>query len=404
MKTMISVAQAEEIIKENVSMQPTIDVPFDHIHGHVLREDIAADRDIPPFDRATMDGIALCVSAWHRGRREFSVAGVVPAGQAPPPLPDDSSCLEIMTGAMMPEGADCVVRIEDVTIAGPMAKIKESVELELMKNVHPRGSDCGAGRSLLQAGTQLLSPQVTIPASTGKTTVTVDKRPRIAIVATGDEIKDVPDDVEIYEIRQTNTHAMAAGLRNQGYTDVTLHHFRDDSVALGDGLAAILDASDVIILVGGVSMGKFDLVPEVLDELGITGLFHKVRQRPGKPFWFGVSAAQQPVYALPGNPVSALIGFHRFILPQLERSAGMEDMCPECAVLAEAFEFDKPLTYFLPVKLSFNAKGQRLAIPVHINGSGDFAGLVQSDGFVELDEGESHFAAGTVVRLFRWRC
>ena len=141
----------------------------------------------------------------------------------------------------------------------------------------------------------------------------------------------------------------------------------------------------------------------MLEELGIEGIFHTIRQRPGKPLWFGIGSDGQAVYGLPGNPVSALVSFQRYIMPQLEYSAGLEAEPPGCAVLAEDFKFTKPLTYLLPVQLSFNAVGQLLAIPVPLNGSGDFAGLVPSDGFVELPADQDFFPEGTIAKLYRWK-
>jgi molybdopterin molybdotransferase len=403
MKKMITVDEAEQLIQHNVPTYDVTEVPFDQIQGRVLRQNITADRDLPPYNRVTMDGIAFAYDGWETGRRDFAIAGIVKAGEPATEIPDQEHCVEIMTGAVLPESCDCVIRVEDIKVADGIATVHSAVEAVRMQNVHIQGSDSKRGDCLLQAGQRLLSAQVAIPASTGCTTVQVDKRPRIAIVATGDELKNVADDVLPHQIRQTNTHAIRAALIIHGYADVTLHHFVDERLELLAGLQQILQTCDVLILSGGVSMGKFDLVPGVLEELQVRGVFHKVQQRPGKPLWFGVGTEDQAVYGLPGNPVSAVMSFHRYILPQLKRSAGLCDEVPEYAVLAQDFTFGKALTYFLPVQLSFNSEGQRLAIPVKLNGSGDFAGLVKGDGFIELAAEQDEFSAGTVCKLYRWQ-
>ncbi len=403
MQTMITVEEADRLIRENVGVYPAVDVPFSDISGRVLRRDITADRDLPPYNRVTMDGIALAYAAWETGRRDFPIAGMVKAGEPPLELTEPTQCVEIMTGAVLPESCDCVVPVEDITISDGVATVGSDVHLTHMHNIHPQGSDSQRGDCLVKAGVRLLSPRVAMPASTGDAMVTVDKQPRIALIATGDELRNIEDEVLPHQIRQTNTHAIRAALCNAGYNDVALHHFPDVREVLLDGLSRILAENEVIILSGGVSMGKFDLVPGVLEELGVEGIFHKIRQRPGKPLWFGIGGDGQAVYGLPGNPVSALVSFQRYIMPQLEHSAGLEAEPPGCAVLAEDFKFTKALTYLLPVQLSFNADGQLLAIPVPLNGSGDFAGLVPSDGFVELPADQDFFPAGTIAKLYRWK-
>ncbi len=400
---MITVEEADRLIRRHVGVYPTVEVPFSDIHGRVLRRDLTADRDLPPYNRVTMDGIALVHAAWAAGQRDFPIAGMVKAGEAPLELTEPTQCVEIMTGAVLPESCDCVVPVEALTIVDGVATVESGVHVKPRHNIHPQGSDSRRGDCLVKAGVRLLSPRVAMPASTGDVLVTVDKQPRIALVGTGDELRNIEDEVLPHQIRQTNTHAIRAALCNAGYTDVALHHFPDVRELLLDGLRRILAVNEVVVLSGGVSMGKFDLVPGVLEELGVEGVFHKVRQRPGKPLWFGIGGAGQAVYGLPGNPVSALVSFQRYVMPQLEHSAGLEAEPPGCAVLAEEFKFTKPLTYLLPVRLSFNAEGQLLAIPVPLNGSGDFAGLVPSDGFVELPAAEDFFPAGTIVRLYRWQ-
>jgi molybdopterin molybdotransferase len=397
----VSVAEADAEIGRALQSFPVEEVPLRHATGRLLREPVHADRDQPPFDRATMDGVAFRHSEWSPGVRELGIAGIQAAGQPPLGRIEAGQCVEIMTGAVLPQGCDCVVPIEHVTVRDGRAVLAAGIAPRVMQFVHRRGSDRVAGATLLEAGMSLRGPEIAVLASAGRARVRVSARPAIAVVSTGDELVDVEAVVEPHQLRRSNDCALAAGLESRGYRDLTLRHVPDDPERLRQLIGQLLERHAVLILSGGVSMGRCDHVPAVLGTLGVTARFHGVRQRPGKPMWFGTAGDGQAVFALPGNPVSALVCLHRYVLPALKRAEGRRSVARETVRLAQTVELDAGRTRFLPVRLG-NAQGVSSAIPVHTNTSGDFAALAGSDGFIELPAARGRFAAGDLAPLYRW--
>jgi molybdopterin molybdotransferase len=369
--------------------------------GAVLRSPIRADRDQPPFDRATMDGIAVAYESWEGGRREFAVAGTQRAGDPRQTLNDPASCMEIMTGAPLPVGADCVIRIEDIDLSNGVAKAGDVRELAPGTFVHATGTDARAGDVVLEAGVRLTPPRIAIAAAFGAETLDVAKVPSVAVVSTGDELVEVGQEPEPHQIRLSNVYAIEAGLRMRGFVEVERCHLLDDPDALRTSLGDLLERFDVLVLTGGVSMGKFDYVPETLKALAVEPVFHKVAQRPGKPLWFGVAPSGKPVFGLPGNPVSAIVCFRRYVLRHLASKMGLVERT-ETAALAEPVTFRPDMTYFLPVKLTTSDTGVLEAYPLRTNTSGDFGTLGQSDGIIELAQGRDDYPAGFPATVYRW--
>ncbi len=402
---MISVPEAESLVLENTPDAPVVSLPLEQGRGEILREPIRADRPFPPFHRVAMDGIAIQFTSWQEGAREFPVAGVQRAGEAQAALTDAGACYEVMTGAMLPTGCDCVIPVENLELQNGTAKLVSEEELEPMQNIHQLGSDRDAGDALLEAGTVLFGPQCAVAATVGAAAVKVGERPSIAIVSTGDELVDVSEDPEPHQIRRSNSYALRSLLAGAGFEKTTMHHFRDDPDAIESGLAQLLESSRFILVSGGVSAGRFDYVPEVLKRLRVEQVFHKVSQRPGKPLWFGMGPGGQAVFGLPGNPVSGVVCCSRFVLPALWKSLGAKLRVaaerPQ-AILETSVRFGKALTLFKPVTIDVSADGGRTAKPVAMGGSGDLAGLSDSDGFVELAAEQDEFEAGTSHTVWSW--
>ena len=400
--TLISVEEAWTHIQTGVTLMPEVSCPLEEAHGRVLREPIHADRDLPPFDRATLDGVAISSEAWRAGVREFAVEGEQPAGAPPGSIAHPLGCLEIMTGAPLPRGADCVVRIEDVTIRNGRALIGGNAQAATMDGVHPRGSDHAKGDLLLSAGRRLRAAQIAIAASVNAAQLTVSRQPSVAIVATGDELVSPGSPAAAHQVRLSNTYALRAALASSGYPDVSSFHLTDNYDILYCNLAEILKERDVLVLTGGVSMGKRDFVPAVLEALGVRPVFHKVKQRPGKPLWFGLAPAGKPVFGLPGNPVSALVGFYRYVLPALEHMIGAEAGPREVARLDADVRFEPDLTLFMPAAAWFDDDGTMWASPRPVNTSGDVAGLAEVDGVVELERTRNVFPKGMAAVFHRF--
>ena len=243
---------------------------------------------------------------------------------------------------------------------------------------------------------------IAIIASCGLTEVDVARRPVVRVISTGNELVAPGEPIEAHQIRLSNGPAIKALLGQHGYADCAHRHLVDDREILRDGIASHLGEADVLILIGGVSTGKADYVPEVLADLRVTVEFHRISQRPGKPMWFGMGPNGQAVFALPGNPVSTLVCCRQYVIPALARASGIPDTLPEFAALAQDVAFRPALTCFMPVRLISNTAGQILAMPVPTNTSGDFASLSRTDGCVELSLEQSDFPAGTAVPLHRW--
>ncbi len=369
--------------------------------GRVLRQIVRAERDQPPFDRVMMDGIAFAWSDYDEGLRRFPIQAMQAAGDEILVL-DQGHCIEIMTGAAMPANANCIVPVEHITVSDGAAEIEAGYEVARDRFLHPRGSDYAKGAYLLRPGKRVSPLDIAIIASCGETAVDVAADPVIHIVSTGNELVPAGMPIEPQQIRMSNGPAIKALLESHGYRRSEHTHVSDDVAALREHLAIHLKESDVLVLSGGVSMGQADFVPQVLAKLGVERVFHKVSQRPGKPLWFGKGPAGQLVFALPGNPVSALVCSRQYLIPALAKASGADATPPEFAALAARIVFPPELTCFQPVKLVSNAAGQTLAMPVKTNTSGDFASLSATDGYVELQRNQPEFPAGTSVILQRW--
>ncbi len=403
---MLTPSEAERLIRENVAPFHREDCPIAVAHGRVLRSELRADRDLPPFDRVTMDGYALRAAALAAGTRTFRVEGVQAAGMVARTLGAAAdACVEIMTGAVLPSGADCVVPYEETTKVGAGGTITVNAtagEFAAGNAVHRRGSDHRSGDVIVRAGTRLTGREIAVAAACGYANLTVASSPKIAVVTSGDELVEVEAAVAPHQIRRSNDQALRAALALAGFARVERFHVRDVRHEIEHLLWHLLAEYDVLLITGGVSKGKFDFLPEELTRQGVKKIFHGVAQRPGKPFWFGLSARATPVFALPGNPVSSYTCLHRYVLPALAQASGLTQAAPRMVALSETVTFKPKLACLLPVKLSSGPRAELLATPDALNTSGDFAGLVDTDGFIELPAEPSEFLAGTMAPFTPW--
>lgn len=388
---MISVKEAQKIVTENAFIPHISEVSLLESLGKVLAENIFADRDFPPFDRVAMDGIAISQQA-----EIFNIESTQYAGEAQKKLQSSENCMEVMTGAVLPLGCDTVVRYEDVDIQEldgvKVAKIRiPLIEILQGQNIHRRGADRKVGDMLLQKGLKISPPEIAVMASVGKAMVKVEMPPSVAVISTGDELVEITENPLPFQIRMSNSYLLAAALERVG-VKANLFHLTDDKELLFSKLKEILSSHNVILLSGGVSAGKKDFVPEILTDLGVKKLFHKVAQKPGKPFWFGKNDEGKTVFALPGNPVSTFLCFCKYFLERKN----------EVVVLDKDVFFKPDLTYFVPVKTYFQ-DGKLMATPFEGSGSADFANLTDCDGFVELPAENQVFKKGEVFEFVRFR-
>ena len=396
---MVSVSEATSIILDNLFSPGVETISLADGTGRVLAVPVAADRDFPPYNRVSMDGIAILHSEWARGRRTFEIEGIQAAGEPQKSLLNPSRCMEVMTGAVLPEACDTVIRYEDIEIAGKVATIKTDL-LNQGQSIHIKGMDATKDQQILDRGQKLAPSEIALLASVGRSEISVFAFPKVAIISTGDELVDVKDTPTPWQVRRSNSYALQSALREMG-GDAACYHLEDERNSMEHALVKILESHDVLILSGGVSRGKFDFVPEALEAIGIRKLFHQVSQRPGKPFWFGRSEAGKVAFALPGNPVSTFMCFYRYVRPWILKSIGTSHE-QESAVLSKDYTFSPPLTCFLQVSVS-NEAGRIVAAPVPGGGSGDFANLKNVDGFLELPLEKSEFRAGEVFPYIPFR-
>ncbi|KMQ90215.1 molybdopterin biosynthesis protein [Lasius niger] len=396
----ISVKEANELVLENSGDFGIEKLPLEQAAGRILAEDISAERHQPPFDRVMMDGIAC------RAGDEFPLKclGRHQAGGKIPTLPEGNVCWEVMTGAALPHGADCVIPVE--------ALVRKEVEISLKAGdggarvagrfIHPEGSDAKKGDLLLSSGITIDGPVMALLAANGYSEVRVYCRPKIALLATGDELVDVNAAVGEGQIRRSNDSMMRGVLAEGGFAPSYVAHIPDDFEALVSALQKVLKEVDVLILSGGVSMGAFDYVPSALQKVGAKKLIHRITQRPGAPMWFGIGPEGQRIFGLPGNPVSAMACGARYVLPLLKKAMHNRlANLPSEALLAETVQSMDKRTFFLPVRLEWKT-GQAILIPHKVPTSGDFMHLGETAGIAEIPAGEGEVKAGSFVAFYPW--
>jgi len=350
--------------------------------GRVLRAEVRADAAFPSFDRVMMDGYALRFSDWQAGHRLFRVTGSAPAGQHALALSCEmGTCVEIMTGAPCPPGADCIVPVEEVIGQGKGAvEFSAAAAPVAGRYIHRAGSDAVEGQILLVSGALLGSREIGVAASCGAGWLEVSRFPRIAIMATGDELVAVDETPLPHQIRQSNAHSLAAALNRGGYPPRHVGVLNDEVSAARPVIENLLATHDWLVLTGAVSKGARDFVPLLFGELGCRKIFHGVAHRPGKPAGCWVGPQGQVILALPGNPVSALTGLHVLLLPALAAASGQR------YPVVRRVDLDGPppqlpdFTRHLPVTLQPDGR----ALPAATGNSGDFIGLLKSDGFITL--------------------
>lgn len=361
--------------------------------GRVLAEDIVADRDFPPFNRSTKDGIAISFSAIEKGIDRFEIEGVLSAGMPKQSLSSKENCFELMTGAVLPNNADTIIMYEETAIENGWAKISKRPNKG--QNVHAQGSDKKAGEILLEKNRRITAAVIGVLASVGKTDVLVKKLPKVCVVSTGNELVDVSETPLSHQIRKSNSFSLAAALGKEHIVPKLLH-LTDDKILIEKELQKALSEHDVLILSGGVSKGKFDFIPDALDSLNVQKVFHRVAQRPGKPFWFGIQQQQKKtVFSFPGNPVSTFSNYHIYFLPWLSRSLDL-NLEEQNVILEVPVQPHPVLTLFLQVKTHWK-NAQLHGDLVHGNGSGDLVSLAQADGFVCIPSGEQRLDQGAAL-------
>jgi len=378
-----------ETVRALVSSRPQEDVPLDEAHGRVLAEAIVADRDYPALRRSLRDGFAVRAADVPG---TLQVKGEVQAGGQSPSRLEPGTAIEIMTGAPVPDGTDAVVMVEHVIREQGHVKVERQAEAGQF--INERGAEAAQGSTLIVRGTTIDASHIATLAMTGHLIVRVVSRPRVAILATGDEIVALEEMPAPHQIRNSNSYMLASLVRASGGVPTILPVARDTADALKPRLEEGL-AYDMLVVSGGVSAGKYDLVKPTLRELGAQFAFERVRVQPGQPTAFG-TRANKPVFGLPGNPGSSLITFQLFARPAIEILSGNDQpVLPLLSATFEApFRHKRGLTRFLPARLS--ADGRHLR---HISwqGSSDIPALAKANAFLVADHDRETWEIGDSI-------
>ena len=410
---MIGYREARELVITRVTALGGVldaeSVPLREALGRVLAHDIVSDRDYPPFDRSVRDGYAVRAADTHRGA-QLKCIGELKAGDTPSIPVSPATCTQIMTGASLPDGADAVVMIEHTTREGDRITLDRAVKTG--QHVVRRGSEQSAGGTVLAAGTRIGFAEIAAAAQVGASHPVVTRRPRVAILSTGDEVVDFASTPGPFQIRNSNSVSLEAQISLLGGEPVILGNAKDSLDELRAKISAGLEA-DALILSGGVSMGKYDLVEPVLREFGAELLFDAVAIRPGKPAVFAIckgkpleaqgkpfGAQGKPVFGLPGNPVSTMVTFDLFVQPAIDILCGAEPRpLPFVEAVLIASLAEKPgLTHFLPARISWRDETAQVA-PIPWQGSGDVVAMAHANCLMVVPAEHERIDAGESVRV-----
>jgi molybdopterin molybdotransferase len=407
---MLSVADAQRLVLEHVLPLPPQTVALGpSLLGRVLAEDVVSDTDSPPHDKALMDGYAVRCADLTAGRAALRVIEEISAGSVPRHAVGPGQAVRIMTGAPLPPGAEAVVMVERTRLL-PDGRVEiEDRPPKPGQHVLPRGREMRAGETVLRAGLVLRPQEVGLLAVLGRDAVRVVWAPRVAVLPTGDELVDVGQVPGPGQIRNSNGPMLLAQAARSGAVAPTLLGIARDRL---DSLRPLVEeglSADVLVLSGGVSAGKFDLVPGVLQEAGVRAQVHKVALKPGKPLFFGTrdrpGGGRTLVFGLPGNPVSSLVCFELFVRPALRKLAGYHTAPPgadapgsPCATLSEDFAYRTDRPTYHPAWLEASPRGWRVR-PVPWFGSADLRALAQANALVVFPPGDHTHRAGEVFSV-----
>jgi len=388
---MLAVADALEIVLAKCRPLPPLDMPLATALGSILAEDVASDLDMPPFDKALMDGYAVRCQDLVDGTTTLPVQAEVSAGQSGPPLMPGQA-IRIMTGAPIPAGADAVIRVEDTKMAAHRVEIHAKPP-KPGQFILTKGREMKRGDVVLTAGAVLRPQEIGLLATVGRSNVKVIPPPTVAVLATGDELVEANQMPGPSQLRNSNGPMLTAQAARAGAIPRYLGIGRDDAVLLRALVAEALNSS-IVVMSGGVSAGRKDLVPDVLKDLGVEPHFHQIAMKPGKPLFFG-TRGDTLVFGLPGNPVSSFCGFELFVRPAIRKMAGHAIPGPvwQDATLAETFSHSSDRPTYHPAVVE-NREGSNRVRTVRWFGSPDLRAMAQANALMLLPAGSYSFTAG----------
>jgi molybdopterin molybdotransferase len=400
---MIAVDEALALVLSEVPLGRRESVPLARSLGRVLAVGAVSDVDSPPHDKSIVDGFALRSADLADGVGEFDVVEAIMAGMTPTKAIRPGEAARIMTGAPVPDGADCVAMVERSSpISGSVERVRiEDASLRADQNIVRRAAVMRAGEAVIEPGTLLRSMEIGLLAEIGRAEVNVYRQPTVAVLSTGNELVPCDERPRAGQIRNSNGPMLVAAVTEAGGIARDLGIGRDDPVQLRESIRAGLDA-DMLLVSGGVSMGDLDLAPALFRELGIEEVFHKVRLKPGKPLWFGVRRGERPtlVFGLPGNPVSSLVCFQLFVAPAMRRFQGIAACEPlrQRARLTQPFQQRGERDTYAPSQAQWSSGGLEIQTLPSL-GSGDLRSLANANALAFFPAGNRQYSIGETIEV-----
>ncbi|TAL49288.1 MAG: molybdopterin molybdenumtransferase MoeA [Chitinophagaceae bacterium] len=390
---MISVSEAKKIISDNVSALLPANLPLQQAAGLTLAEDVYATTDIPAFPQSSMDGYAFSFNDWKQNKK-LKITGEVAAGSNEAFTLNPGNAVRIFTGAAVPAGADTVIMQEKIkTVNGEL--IIEDEYIQVGNSVRPKGSEIKAGALALEKGTDLTPAAIGFLAGIGITDVKAYPNPSISIIITGNELQQPGKPLQHGQVYESNSFALKAILQQLHINNVEVNYATDKPEIVTDTLKKALQQSDVVLLTGGISVGDYDFVLQASNECGVEKLFHKVKQRPGKPLYFG-NKENKLVFGLPGNPSSVLTCFYQYVIPALEKLSSRKPVLQTIqAPLSKPFQKAAGLTHFL--KGSYNGK---TVTPLDAQESYRLSSFATANCLIQIDEGVTACKEGELVAVY----
>lgn len=385
---MVDVSEAKDLIRANQICEKIVLLPLSEAYGFILAEKVFANFDSPPFNQSAMDGYAFSYDDWD-GKTELSIAGEVQAGTHFSEGLKPKCAVRIFTGAPMPDGADTVVIQENVIVSGKAISINNN-PITKGNNVRLKGSQTKTGEIALSEGQLLIAPAISFLAGIGVNKVRVYAKPNISIIITGKELAKHDSIISLGKIFESNSFGIAAALMQLNISPVSIDFIDDIEEELIQAIRNRMDA-DILILTGGISCGDYDFTAEALKKCRVQKIFHKVKQKPGKPLYFG-RHLQTMVFALPGNPAAALTCFYQYVVPSISHFTRKEYFKKLKIPLEEAYKKKAGLTYFLKGKTHSNAVGILAGQESYLMNS-----FAMADCLIQLDEDREHYAKGELV-------
>jgi len=388
---MIAVNTAKQIIAEQCVKLPIVQIALLNALNYALAEDVFSPIQFPAFRQSSMDGYAIY---WNEKANQLAIQAAMPAGTAQPLVLQKGKAIQVFTGGPVPDGADCVVQKEWVTLNNSTIQIQLNNNIQLGDHIRNIGSDLQKNSLLLQKGTVIQPSHIALMASAGITTVKVIQKPTVGILITGNELVQPGNQLSFGKVYDSNAFTIQAHLKKMGITQMQVRYVADNLQETENAIKELLLQHDIVLITGGVSAGDYDYVPQACIHVGVQPHFHKVKQRPGKPLFFGTQK-NKLVFGLPGNPSAVISCLYQYVIPAVDQISGTQTIQTTTAKVTTAFQKTIPLTQFLKGYL----EGSMVKI-LPAQASYQLSALSNANCWIELEESDTRIDEGAKKRVY----